>query len=153
MLSYFLNSTKVFDDNATTNPAFKPIQTYHLGLWFNSSDDAKNAGCAATVTPPVRTWLTASSIAAALDAVAFADPRVPVVCNVDAEPAYDANTLRERLRRQLTDPVRWEDSVRPRLECRLLLLAHVARLRSDTLSNAGITRTVALVSNPNPPLE
>ena len=42
---------KVFDDNATENPAFKPIQMYHLGLWFNSPDDAKAAGCPATVTP------------------------------------------------------------------------------------------------------
>jgi hypothetical protein len=24
---------------------------YHLGLWFNSPDDAKNAGCPSTVTP------------------------------------------------------------------------------------------------------
>ena len=28
-----------------------PVQTYHLGLWFNSSADALKAGCAATVTP------------------------------------------------------------------------------------------------------
>jgi hypothetical protein len=28
-----------------------PVQTYHLGLWFNSPDDAKNAGCPSTVTP------------------------------------------------------------------------------------------------------
>jgi hypothetical protein len=37
--------------NATSNPATNPIQTYHLGLWFNSPTDAQNAGCAATVTP------------------------------------------------------------------------------------------------------
>lgn len=41
----------VFDDDASTNPAFKPVQTYHLGLWFNSPDDAAKAGCASTVTP------------------------------------------------------------------------------------------------------
>ena len=28
-----------------------PVQTYHLGLWFNSPADALKAGCAATVTP------------------------------------------------------------------------------------------------------
>ena len=28
-----------------------PVQTYHLGLWFNSPADAQKAGCAATVTP------------------------------------------------------------------------------------------------------
>ena len=41
----------VFDDDASSNPAFAPIQTYHLGVWFNSPDDANKAGCAATVTP------------------------------------------------------------------------------------------------------
>jgi hypothetical protein len=45
------SAPKVFDDNATTNPAFAPIQTYHLGIWFNSPDDAQKAGCADTVTP------------------------------------------------------------------------------------------------------
>ena len=28
-----------------------PVQTYHLGLWFNSPADAQKAGCANTVTP------------------------------------------------------------------------------------------------------
>jgi hypothetical protein len=37
--------------DATLNPGFNPIQMYHLGLWFNSPEDAKNAGCPATVTP------------------------------------------------------------------------------------------------------
>jgi len=37
--------------DATQNPAFAPVQTYHLGLWFNSPTDAQQAGCAATVTP------------------------------------------------------------------------------------------------------
>lgn len=37
--------------DATSNPAFGPIHTYHLGLWFNSAKDAAKAGCAATVTP------------------------------------------------------------------------------------------------------
>jgi hypothetical protein len=45
------SAPKVFDDNATTNPAFKPIQTYHLGVWFNSPADAQKLGCAGTVTP------------------------------------------------------------------------------------------------------
>jgi hypothetical protein len=28
-----------------------PVQTYHLGLWFNAPADAQKAGCANTVTP------------------------------------------------------------------------------------------------------
>jgi len=37
----------------TENPVFKPIHTYHLGVWFNSPEDAKKNGstCPATVTP------------------------------------------------------------------------------------------------------
>lgn len=37
--------------NATLNPAFNPIQMYHLGLWFDSPQAAQTAGCAPTVTP------------------------------------------------------------------------------------------------------
>jgi hypothetical protein len=36
--------------DASVNPATNPLQMYHLGLWFNSSTDAQNAGCPATVT-------------------------------------------------------------------------------------------------------
>ena len=46
---------RVFNDpplpDAAQNPATGPIETYHLGLWFNSPDDAQNAGCPNTVTP------------------------------------------------------------------------------------------------------
>jgi hypothetical protein len=45
----------VFDSppfpDASQNPAFGPIQMYHLGLWFNSPEDAGRAGCPTTVTP------------------------------------------------------------------------------------------------------
>jgi hypothetical protein len=34
-----------------TNAVFRPTHQYHLGLWFNSPDDAAKAGCPATVTP------------------------------------------------------------------------------------------------------
>jgi hypothetical protein len=37
--------------DASTNPTTFPLHTYHLGLWFNSPQDAANAGLAATVTP------------------------------------------------------------------------------------------------------
>jgi hypothetical protein len=37
--------------DATSNPAFAPIHTYHLGLWFNSPADAAKAGCGSAVTP------------------------------------------------------------------------------------------------------
>jgi hypothetical protein len=37
--------------DATTNPPFGPIHTFHLGLWFNSPTDAGKAGCPTSVTP------------------------------------------------------------------------------------------------------
>jgi hypothetical protein len=37
--------------DASTNPATAPVHTFHLGLWFNSPDDAASAGCPSTVTP------------------------------------------------------------------------------------------------------
>jgi hypothetical protein len=37
--------------DAASNPAFAPVHTFHVGLWFNSPKDAQAAGCPATVTP------------------------------------------------------------------------------------------------------
>ena len=37
--------------DASTNPDFAPIHTYHLGLFFDSPEAARRAGCPDTVTP------------------------------------------------------------------------------------------------------
>jgi hypothetical protein len=37
--------------DANTNPPTLPVQTYHLGLWFNSPEDAHKAGFPPNVTP------------------------------------------------------------------------------------------------------
>ncbi len=37
--------------DATSNPPFAPIHTFHLGLWFNSPADAVKAGCPGATTP------------------------------------------------------------------------------------------------------
>jgi hypothetical protein len=37
--------------DAKSNPAFGPVHTYHLGLWFNSPRDAARNGCPNTTTP------------------------------------------------------------------------------------------------------
>jgi hypothetical protein len=37
--------------DAATNPKTGPVQTYHVGLWFDSPTAAQRAGCANTVTP------------------------------------------------------------------------------------------------------
>jgi hypothetical protein len=45
----------VFNDqpfpDAAQNPATGPVQTYHLGMWFNSPTDAQKYGCPNTETP------------------------------------------------------------------------------------------------------
>jgi hypothetical protein len=37
--------------DANTNPPTPPVHTFHVGLWFNSPEDAAAAGCPDTVTP------------------------------------------------------------------------------------------------------
>lgn len=37
--------------DATTNPAFAPIHTYHVGFWFNTPGEATRAGCPGATTP------------------------------------------------------------------------------------------------------
>ena len=46
-----LPAPQVDDADAETNPAFAPVHTYHIGLWFGSPEEAAAAGCPATVTP------------------------------------------------------------------------------------------------------
>ena len=36
--------------DAKKNPEYKPVHTFHVGLWFGSPQEAKDAGCPATVT-------------------------------------------------------------------------------------------------------
>ena len=49
----------------------------------------------------------ATAFGAVLDGVSIADPHPHVVCNVDARDVRSAADLRDRLRAQLTSPVRW----------------------------------------------
>ncbi len=51
-------------------------------------------------------------LAADLAALAFSDPSVPVVCNVDAAELKDANASRDALVRQVTGSVKWEQCIR-----------------------------------------
>ena len=41
----------IFFDNATSNPATRPVQIYHIGIWFADATEAGNAGCPNTATP------------------------------------------------------------------------------------------------------
>src|SRR5215203_5559939 len=46
-----VKAPQVDDQDAKKNPEFKPVNTFHLGLWFGSPEEAKDAGCSDTVTP------------------------------------------------------------------------------------------------------
>jgi hypothetical protein len=46
-----VNAPQVDDLDAETNPAFDPVHTFHLGLWFGSPEEAQAAGCPNTLTP------------------------------------------------------------------------------------------------------
>ncbi|HET7100627.1 MAG TPA: ACP S-malonyltransferase [Terriglobia bacterium] len=53
----------------------------------------------------------ADRLAVDLDAVAIRDPRVPLVNNADAAVVRTADAARDGLKRQVTSPVRWTDSM------------------------------------------
>jgi [acyl-carrier-protein] S-malonyltransferase len=53
----------------------------------------------------------AEAFAAVLDRATFADADIPVYQNADPRPATIASVLRERLRLQITSPVRWTETM------------------------------------------
>ena len=53
----------------------------------------------------------AAEFAAELEATEFQDPRAPLVANVSARPVVRADELKAGLKRQLTSPVLWHDTV------------------------------------------
>ena len=60
-----------------------------------------------------------------LDAIAFRDPGVPVYVNVDAAPVGDASAARDALKRQVSRPVRWDESVRSMVEAGVTLFVEI----------------------------
>jgi [acyl-carrier-protein] S-malonyltransferase len=54
----------------------------------------------------------AAEFSRALDATPFHEPAVPLVANATAAPLTAPDDIRDALRRQLTSPVRWTESVR-----------------------------------------
>jgi hypothetical protein len=45
-----VKAPQVDNKDAEKNPAFDPVHTFHLGLWFGSPQEAEDAGCPDTVT-------------------------------------------------------------------------------------------------------
>jgi [acyl-carrier-protein] S-malonyltransferase len=50
-------------------------------------------------------------LGAELDSCSFNDPRCPVVTNVDAKPVARGDDARDALKRQVSRPVRWQESL------------------------------------------
>lgn len=51
------------------------------------------------------------ALARALEGTSIRQPRVPVVMNVSAQPTTDPGLIRDQLRRQITSPVLWQQSM------------------------------------------
>ena len=84
-----------------------------------ASDKAKALGAKRAIPLPVSAPFHCALMKPAelrltpeLRAVNSADPRVPVVANVDAEPKRTAAASIDALIRQVASPVRWEDVIR-----------------------------------------
>ena len=79
---------------------------------------AKDMGAKRAVSLPVSAPFhcplmqpAADAMRDALDAVALADPAVPLYANVTAAPTTDAETIRGQLVEQVTGMVRWRESI------------------------------------------
>jgi len=92
----------------------------------------------------------AEKLRAALEPLAVRTPKFPVINNVEARAYSDAAEIKEMLVRQVTMPVRWEESVQTlaRLGCRLavevgpgrVLAALVRRIAPEISCVAGEDR-------------
>jgi [acyl-carrier-protein] S-malonyltransferase len=51
------------------------------------------------------------ALAESIDATAFSDPAMTVVCAVDGTPYADAEDIRSRMKQQVYSPVRWVDTI------------------------------------------
>ena len=60
-----------------------------------------------------------------IEQIVFSNPSVPVYVNVDAEPVTDAAVAKEALIRQVSRPVRWEQSVRRMIDDGVSLFVEV----------------------------
>jgi [acyl-carrier-protein] S-malonyltransferase len=60
-----------------------------------------------------------------IEQISFSDPSVPVYVNVNAEPVTSAAAAKEALIRQVSRPVRWEESVRRMIDDGVTLFVEV----------------------------
>lgn len=91
----------------------------------------KEAGARATALPvsaPFHSSLMKPAeerLGVDVDGLSFSDPVVPVYVNVDAAPVTSGDAAKDALIRQVSRPVRWEESVRKMIEDGVLLFVEV----------------------------
>jgi len=103
---------------ANFNAPGQTVISGHAAAVDLACEEAKQAGARRAarlaVSAPFHCRLMAPAaerLAADLAAVRFADPKPPVVANVDAQPNGAGGRLPELLRRQVTEPVRFTEMV------------------------------------------
>jgi [acyl-carrier-protein] S-malonyltransferase len=103
---------------ANLNAPGQTVIAGHRGAVERAIEEAKRRGHRKAMLLPVSAPFHSPLMAPARDgmapllaAVPLRDPRVPVVCNVDARPLVRSEEIRDALLRQIDRPVRWVESV------------------------------------------
>ena len=117
----------------------------------------KEAGAKRTVMLPVSAPFHCSlmqpaqeSLASHLEAVAFADPLFPVICNVDARAVRRGPDARDTLIRQVTAAVRWVDCIEQLKICGATHFLEVGPGRVLTGLNRQIDRNLPTANTEDP---
>lgn len=104
---------------ANLNSPEQTVISGHAGAVKRAVEIASQLGAKRAVMLPVSAPFHSSlmmpaqeKLAAELNKVPFANLRVPLVTNVDADTETSGDEARDALIRQVTMPVRWEESVR-----------------------------------------
>ncbi len=104
---------------ANDNSPGQAVISGHTAAVSEASRRAKESGAKRAVPLPVSAPFHCSlmvpageRLAGVLDQVAVAEPRHPVVANVDARPHGAPEEIRARLVQQVSHPVRWQDCVK-----------------------------------------
>ncbi len=105
-------------ETANINAPGQVVLAGHTAAVQRAIDACREAGArravALDVSAPFHCSLmkpAAERLAPILAEIPFADPRVPVYTNVDAEPVSRGSHARDALVRQVTSPVRWQELV------------------------------------------
>jgi [acyl-carrier-protein] S-malonyltransferase len=111
-------ATGKIDSPANFNSPEQTVIAGHADAVANASDLCRQRGARKvmplSVSAPFHCALmqpAADRLAPKLDDLAIADPRFPVVTNVDAAPATNSGEIRAALARQVASAVRWVETI------------------------------------------